>query len=249
MALPTSHWLQLWLLGTWRLERLGQEVELNRREQRLIALLALSGPRPRSWLAGTLWPEATEPRALSSLRATVMRTNRAAGDLLMVTRTGLRLSDELFVDLEQVRSGPAGLLLAPGVWDVCLDHTRLQAPLLLPGWYDDWVLSERERLHRDWVLGLERLAVEALEHGALQIALQAAEEAVALEPLRERPQSLAIEAHLARGDRPAAVLQYRLYRQHLDRELGIEPSPSLRAMVAASGRPAGALRDLRTPLP
>jgi DNA-binding SARP family transcriptional activator len=47
----------------------------------LLALLALRHGRPvsRAWLAGTLWPESGESRALQNLRDDLMRLRQALG--------------------------------------------------------------------------------------------------------------------------------------------------------------------------
>src|SRR5205807_183836 len=53
----------------------------SRKEQWLLALLALRHPRPieRSRLAGTLWPESSEEQALAYLRLSLARLRKALG--------------------------------------------------------------------------------------------------------------------------------------------------------------------------
>jgi DNA-binding SARP family transcriptional activator len=55
--------------------------------------------------------------------------------------------------------------------------------------------------------------------------------AVAGEPLRESARSALIEAHLAERNVGAALREYEAFRQLLHDELGLEPSPDLRAHV------------------
>ena len=57
---------ELSLLGSFRLCNCGTQVDIPSREQKLLALLALRGQTSRSRLAGILWPDATEARALAS---------------------------------------------------------------------------------------------------------------------------------------------------------------------------------------
>ncbi len=63
---------------------------------------------------------------------------------------------------------------------------------------------------------------------------------------------LTIEIHARRGDPSNALRHYRRFRRELDRELGVEPGPDIRAairqlypfgspLVDPSGRPATAL--------
>ncbi len=53
----------------------------SRKGQWLLALLVLRDGRPveRAWLAGTLWPETTEEKALVSLRQTLADLRQAMG--------------------------------------------------------------------------------------------------------------------------------------------------------------------------
>jgi DNA-binding SARP family transcriptional activator len=55
---------------------------------------------------------------------------------------------------------------------------------------------------------------------------------VAAEPLRESAHRALIGAHLAEGNPGEALRQYQLFRGLLGRELGIEPSPRIRALLA-----------------
>ena len=54
---------RLSLLGTWRLSRYGVEARVSANRQRLIALLALTGPQNRAFVAGALWPDSSESQA------------------------------------------------------------------------------------------------------------------------------------------------------------------------------------------
>jgi DNA-binding SARP family transcriptional activator len=59
--------------------------------------------------------------------------------------------------------------------------------------------------------------------------------AVAAEPLRESAHRLLIQGHLAEGNLAEAVRQYDFYRTLLSRELGIEPSPTIKRLVNVEG--------------
>jgi DNA-binding SARP family transcriptional activator len=207
------------LFGCWGLRAWGREVELGRREQRLVALLALRGRRPRPYVSGTLWPSTTETRAQASLRAAVLRTRQAVPGLLDVGRATVALAPEVVVDVHEVLQAAESLHgNGSGPHETM---TLLMAGELLPGWYDDWVLFEKERLQHVRLRALESLAESQLAHGRADLALAAALEAVAIEPLRETAHSLAIRAHLLAGNRSAAVREYREYQVRMEEELGI----------------------------
>jgi SARP family transcriptional regulator, regulator of embCAB operon len=93
------------------------------------------------------------------------------------------------------------------------------------------VIFERERLQHVRLRALESLAESELEVGHHDLALEAALGAIAIEPLRESGHTIAIRAHLLAGNRSAAIRAYRTYRDRLEHELGIAPSPGLEEIV------------------
>jgi hypothetical protein len=80
--------------------------------------------------------------------------------------------------------------------DLTIPSASLEALGLLPGWYDDWALAERERLRLRMLHGFEALSrhltVRARHAEAIEVALLA----VNAEPLRESAQRVPIEAYL-----------------------------------------------------
>jgi DNA-binding SARP family transcriptional activator len=96
---------------------------------------------------------------------------------------------------------------------------------LLLGWYDDWVLLERERLRQLRLHALEQLSARLLAGGDVARAAEAALEAVAVEPLRETAHAALIRAHLAEGNRAEATRQLQRLTALLGKELGEQPSP------------------------
>ena len=117
---------------------------------------------------------------------------------------------------------------------------------LLPGWYDDWALVERERVRQRLLHALEALSCQLARAGRCAEAVEAAMMAVTAEPLRESAQRVLIQAHLAEGNWVEGRRTFEAYRDVLDRELGVQPDPELAAM-APSARPAPARRALRCP--
>ncbi len=237
MSDATGGGWRLQLLDSWRLFQGGAEIVMRRREQRLIALLAVQGNRPRSYLAGILWPESTEAHAAGNLRAAVWQVDRAAAGLLMHDRAGLGLHADVHVDVsEQVRW--AGEVCG---WDRqgtqldgadCL--TAMSVLLrgeLLPGWYDDWVSYERSRLQQFRFQGLESLADLLAAGGEQSAALVAATAAVAIEPLRESAQRALIRTQLRAGNYHDALQGYQAFRARLMAELGVAPSSRMDALM------------------
>jgi DNA-binding SARP family transcriptional activator len=107
---------------------------------------------------------------------------------------------------------------------------------LLPSWYDDWVLFERERLRQLRIHALETLAATLTRKARFAEAIDAALHAICAEPLRESAHRRLIEAHLAEGNVSEAITQYERYRALLDEALGVPPSPGLRALLHGTAR-------------
>ncbi|PZF92713.1 AfsR/SARP family transcriptional regulator [Micromonospora deserti] len=221
--------ISLHLLGGFRLLHGDAPVVVPRGLQRVIALIGLRPGATRSHLAGLLWPDAPEDRALSSLRTALWRLRQDPCCPLTTTGDTVRLEPAVEVDVDalvgtaaRVRDGSDPCLaaaLAAGRHD------------LLPGWYDDWVLAERERLRQLRLHMLEELAGQHLAAGRHGEALEAALEAMAAEPLRETPHRLVVRIHLAEGNAFEAVHAFYVYRDLLLRELRLEPSAAMTALL------------------
>lgn len=231
---PHSRGLELQLFGSWCLWSEGAQVRIVGRAQRLVALLALQGQRARPHVAGLLWPDTTEGRALTSLRAAVLQTQRAVPRLLDADRTHIALGADVRVDVDETRRC-ASQLLDEIPSDSGAAVRVLSGAELLPGWYEDWVIVERERLQHLRLRALERLAEIALARHDTRTAATAALEAIAIEPLLESARALVVRAHLQAGNRAAAVREFAMYRRLLDRELHIAPSPMLFDLVRHLG--------------
>jgi DNA-binding SARP family transcriptional activator len=111
--------------------------------------------------------------------------------------------------------------------DLCLLNWRWETMDLLPGWYDDWVIFERERIRQRLLHALEALSRRLVEAHRCAEAVDAAISAVSADPLRESANRVLIQAHLAEGNLIEARRAYERYRDSLRRELGVEPSEEL----------------------
>jgi DNA-binding SARP family transcriptional activator len=200
--------------------------------QRLLAFLALSDrPLQRLYVACKLWIDTTEDRAFASLRSTLWRANRSGHRLVAVVSSQLALAPEVRVDAREARGQARRLVegAAPPA-ELNLDSLAL-AGELLPDWYDDWVLIERERYRQMGLHALEALAASLTRLGRYGEATDAALAAVAGEPLRESAHRTLIAVHVAEGNPSEALRQYQLYRTMLREVLGLAPSPKMEALV------------------
>ena len=225
------------LLGSFALRCDDRDVRVPLSGQRVLALLALSnGPMPRLLVAGTLWAEVSDPRAAAALRTALWRITAPAGDIVSCDGNLLAIRSDVRIDLhEMTRSG--GRLLHDQSPEDCEVAAMQSAGDLLPGWYEDWVLIERERFRQLRMHALERVCVRLTglgEHGA---AVQAGLAAVAADPLRESAHRVLVAAHLAEGNAGEALAQYSLCRELLGRHLGLPPSSAFDTLVAPLRHP------------
>lgn len=235
---PPTQTIHLLLLDGFNLLHDGAPVVVPRGLQRIIALIGLRPGATRAHLAGLLWPDTAEERAMSSLRTALWRLRQESSCPVLTVGDTVRLDPMIMLDIddlvraaERVRDGAdprrAATILTTGRHD------------LLPGWYDEWVLPERERLRQLRLHMLEEIARSHLRAGQHGEALQAALEAVRAEPLRETPHRLIVETHLAEGNAYEALQAFYVYRDLLLRELQLEPSEAM----------CGLLSDVLAPIP
>jgi DNA-binding SARP family transcriptional activator len=224
--------IRLDLLGGFELICDDRVIELPTSAQRLLAFLALRDrPLLRTNVAGVLWNETTDEKSCASLRSSLWRLRRSGFDLVEARRADLRLSPHVRVDVRQVIDMTHDLLSRrSGAGFLDLDEDELGGDLL-PDWYDDWVLVERERLRQLRLHALEALAMRRLEAGSHGEAASAALSAVSIEPLRESAQRVLIRVHLAEGNVGEAMRQYRSYKDLIFEELGLAPSEQLESLM------------------
>ena len=219
------------LFGCWDLRVGGRPVRMGGREQRLIAYVALNGRRMRSFVAGILWPDSTENHAQSSLRAALLQVRRSSAGLLDADQTTVDMAPDVQVDVRDFRRYATEVAVNPDDVDFEAAMGILDSGDLMPGWYEDWVMFERERLQHERVRALEALAMAELRRGSAEAALTAARASSAVEPLRESAHSIVIRAHLMVGNVADAIHEYRAYTHLLQDELGISPSDQLRELI------------------
>jgi oligopeptide transport system substrate-binding protein len=223
--------LQAKLLGHFEIHLDDQPIILpSRTAQSFFAFLLLHPytSHRREMLAGQFWPNSSETNARNNLRHALWCIRSALGsgsnpriqsDDLGITyhpQLGDQLDADAFESCSNDKDSPDALMKSE------------YHGALLPGFYEEWVMLERERLQAvfEHKLGklLDRLLVESrwndiLEWGELWIASGTTPE----------PAYRALMmAQAALGNLPGAAFQYQRCTEALARELGVEPSEQTR---------------------
>src|SRR6266850_2976253 len=207
----------------------GQTAPLQgRKAQALLAYLALQRgqAQPRDKLAALLWPEAPHERARHNLR-----------QLLLVVRQAIPPTRLKEIG-ETVALEPGGLdvdvtefehLAASGTPDALAQATILYQGDLLAGIgqqsaaFEEWLLSERERLRELALEAFVKLLSHHLQAGTAEPAIHTAGRLLALDPAQEPVHRALMSLYVGQGRRSAALKQYQLCVAKLQRELGTEP--------------------------
>jgi DNA-binding SARP family transcriptional activator len=222
--------MQLNLLDAFELECDGAPVDLPMSARRVVAFVAIQDrPVRRAYVAGSLWLDSSEEHAHANLRSALWRLHRSGVGVVEPRGQLLALGSDVVVDLREAER-LARLALAGDLAGVELAPSALAGDLL-PDWYDDWIVFERERFRQVRLAALDALCERLTRAGRLRDALDVGLAAVAGEPLRESAHRAVIRVHLAEGNLAEAIRQYRLCRSLLADQLGIEPSQRMHELM------------------
>jgi DNA-binding SARP family transcriptional activator len=214
-------------------------------------LVALTGGRVnRRQAAGALWPYGDDERASGNLRSALWRLRCAGIDILQGDKCSLYLDPDSTVDIAQLYAW-ANRIIDGSADDTDFDvvDLNLEAVHLLPGWYEDWIVFERERLRQRLLHAMESLARRRIECRHFAGAIEAAMLAVGIEPLRESAQRVLIEAHLAEGNVVEACRVFVTYRDLVTDELGVQPSRDLAEIFSSVPDAPEHNRSITAPIP
>jgi DNA-binding SARP family transcriptional activator len=254
--------LQLRVLGEQRVEVDGRNVtaDVPNRTFGLLAQFALHSGEyvARAGLAAAFWPDSTDEQALTNLRRelhTLRRLLPAFAQQLEADARSLRWNPAQGIDCDVATFRAASALARhlsdddPELIDAAAAAVRGYGGELLPAWLDDWVVSERERLHRECLDLLDLLTTANRKRGELGDALAFARRRVELEPLEETGYRTLMQLQLDVGDRGAAIGTFHRCVATLDRQLGVTPDPSTVALYESmAGSNAAPARSATSPV-
>ncbi|MCI0555777.1 MAG: hypothetical protein L0287_32930, partial [Anaerolineae bacterium] len=239
--------LQIRLLGQFDIRLDGKRVTIpSRSGQSLLAYLVLTAgtPHRREKLAGTIWPDTTDENARKNLRQELWRIRKAIsagqpaeGDYLIADEFTLKFNREVgyWLDVAQLERPDLDL-------QSLIANLSLYQGELLPGFYDEWVSLERERIQAVFEARMEQL-LEQLIAAERWIAVQEwGERWLTLSGAREPAYRALMLASGVRGDMAKVASLYQRCTDELMEYLGVEPSAETRALYD------GLLKGAKTPL-
>src|SRR5262245_13028877 len=224
--------------------RIGSEPSVRlrtRKAQALLAFLAMPAgvPHSRDKLATLLWGDRSLAQARARFRETlfVLRRALASADPPCLVLTGETLA--LDADAVDVDAGDFARLVKAGDADSLARAVDLYRGEFLEGLafrgtlFEDWLMTERERLRELAVEALARLLAEQRRVGAAGQALRTALRLVALDPLQESVHRVVMRLYAELGRRGSALQQYQVCVGILQGELGVEPEEETRQLYRA----------------
>lgn len=226
--------LHLKLLGTMAArDGLGRSgLPRGRKTRAVLGVLALAAPKPvlRELLADLLWSRREREQARASLRQAVhelqLWLQPIGGALLRTERAHLRLlADGLWVDVQALSDATSS---SPEPLEL-LDGPLMEDLSGLDPAFDRWLARERREIMRRGIALAEMVLAGQNQPAAIIVA---AERLLAVDRSHEGAWRALMQAHLSRGERPAAIRAYERCATVLAETTGVPPSAETEALIA-----------------
>lgn len=203
--------------------------------QLLLAYLVLhrDAPQTRQTLAYLFWPESNDSQARTNLRNVIhlLRNSLPAAEhFLRIDNQTLQWRADSPFTLD-VATFEQGVQSATSTKDPAAAQAFLKESLhlyrgeLLAGFYEDWVLAERERWQERYLSALEVASTLAEQQRDYRTAIEYSRRLLQLDALREETYARLMQLYALQGDRATALRVYHNCATILVRELGVEPGP------------------------
>lgn len=234
--------LNIQLLGGFNLAHNDHEVKALRAE-RLILLLSYlllnsEKPLPRKQLAFSFWADTTEEQARTNLRNLFHHLRKAFPEIdsfLEIEGQTIQWKSNAAIELD-VMEFKSALAKAKNAKDDSTRIAHLKEAInayrgeLLPGYYEDWLLSHREEIHQAYLTALSQLAKLLEDSRQYEEAIEIANRLIRSEPLNESAYQLAMRLHALNDDRAGALQAYHACVTVMRRELDMEPSQEIKTL-------------------
>src|SRR5262245_28294390 len=208
----------------------------TKKAKALLAYLAIrpGQSHPRDKLAALLWGGKSDDQARGDLRHALVALRRALagtnppaleieGQTLALNPAGVGV-DVVTFERRIAEGTPRALEQAAELYrgDLLLGFT-VNEPL-----FEEWLVSERERLREMALEALGRLLAHQTKAAGPERAIQTAVRLLGLNPLQEAVHRTLMRLYARQGRRGAALKQYQVCVSALQRELGTKPEEETR---------------------
>jgi len=206
------------------------------------ALLAYLGVKPsqrvsREKIASLLWSSTGPDQARQSLRQTLSTLRKELAQL-SPEKILIEENDLLGLDETNVSCDVAAFesLVAVGTEESLLKASTLYRGDFLDGFqineerFDQWVIAERDRLHRMALRGNMALLEMQSRRGATDEAIATSQRSLRIDILQEPVHRALMRLYMQSGDLVNALQQYETCAKVLKRELRIEPDAETKAL-------------------
>lgn len=226
--------LDIRLLGQFAVYLDGAPIQINSRPaQSLLAYLLINAGKAfrREKLAGLFWPEASEENARNNLRQALWRVRKSleiGQPLLLVDdiTVAFNNSAEYNLDVRHLEEPVTGETPLSRLIEII----SLYEGELLTGFYDDWIVLERERLNSVFEARMGVLINRLVDGQNWSETIEWSERWIALGGVPEPAYRGLMTAHAARGDLSSMAAAYRRCEGAMRNELGLAPSESTQSL-------------------
>lgn len=237
--------LHVRLFGNLRIQQNERKLECfqSNRAKELFCYLLLhrDHPHSRETLAGRFWADCDKDKSRKYLRQALWQLHQSMrgaqpgchghcfnveGELISWDKR----NDSVWVDVFQFERAFAAAERTAGdkLSRDCADELRHAVALyegdLMEGWYQDWCLFHRERLHNNYLVLLEKLMDYSELHHEYDAGLAYGVRLLSRDKVRERSYVRMMRLQYRAGDRAGAIRQFHRCEAALQEELGIRPS-------------------------
>jgi non-specific serine/threonine protein kinase len=226
--------LEVRLLGKFEVRHEKKLLSIpSRPAQSLFAYLVLHVgiSHRREKLAGLLWPDSLEETARDNLRHALWRVRKAlesGSSMRFLQADDLSISfnpsSDYWLDVQELK----GISEEASGDELIAALSQYQGELL-PGFYDEWVVSEREHINSVFEHKMARLMARLQEENRWLEVLEWAERWIKLGQKPEHAYRALMSAHAAKGDMAKVAATYERCAKSLH-EFGMEPSEQTRSL-------------------
>ena len=220
--------LEVWLLGKFEVKLEGKPVEITSRPaQSLLAYLILNAPKSyrREKLAGLLWPNSDDTNARNNLRQALWRLRQELGEEYFLTdrsSVGFNPQSDYRLDADLLQNGLDEVTPV----EIIIQAVAAYDGQLLPGFYDEWVMLEQERLQAIYEDRMQLLLARLVEESRWRETREWAERWIAQGQVPEPAYRALMMAAAGLGDQAGVAAVFQRCAEALAEEVGVEPSPA-----------------------